>query len=237
MAGKSSAEAERAAKAGKATGNAPKKTLSAKKPAGDGGKAAAGKLVASKAAAGKPAGKVPVAPARAAKKAPPAATPAPAGEAGLKAGALAPAFTLPGAGGETISLDALKGKKVALYFYPKDDTSGCTIEAKEFNELNANFAKAGAVVIGMSPDPVKSHDKFRAKYGLVFPLASDETKETLLAYGVWIEKSMYGRKYLGVERSTFLIDEKGRIARIWRKVSAPGHAAEVLAAVREIPKG
>ncbi len=214
-------------------GNSTRTTTGADKTAAGAKKTAPAKKTA--AAASK------TAPAKAAAKAPKKAvskTAAPAAVVGAtpEAGAVAPAFALPGAAGATIALDAFRGKKVALYFYPKDDTSGCTIEAKEFNELNAAFAKAGAVVIGMSPDPVKSHDKFRAKYGLTFPLASDETKETLSAYGVWIEKSMYGRKYMGVERSTFLIDEKGRIARVWRKVSAPGHAAEVLAAAREHAK-
>jgi thioredoxin-dependent peroxiredoxin len=155
------------------------------------------------------------------------ASPAPAGPT---EGDSAPNFLLPGAGGETISLAALKGKKVALYFYPKDDTSGCTKEAIEFNALRDKFAKAGTVVVGMSPDSAKSHDKFRAKYELALPLTADETKETLSAYGVWVEKSMYGRKYMGVERSTFLIDAKGRIAKVWRKVKVPGHAEEVLAA-------
>ncbi|MBU6526880.1 peroxiredoxin [Methylocystis sp. MJC1] len=148
----------------------------------------------------------------------------------LKEGDSAPAFTLPGAGGETLSIAALSGKKVVLYFYPKDDTSGCTKEAIEFNALRDKFAKAGATIVGMSPDSAKSHDKFRTKYELAFPLAADETKETLSAYGVWVEKSMYGRKYMGVERSTFLIDANGKIARIWRKVKVPGHADEVLMA-------
>ncbi len=153
-----------------------------------------------------------------------------AGSTSLREGDSAPAFTLPGAGGETVSLAALKGKKVALYFYPKDDTSGCTKEAIEFNGLRDKFAKAKTVVVGMSPDSVKSHDKFREKYDIALPLAADENKEVLSAYGVWVEKSMYGRKYMGVERSTFLIDDKGKIARIWRKVKVPGHAEEVLAA-------
>jgi peroxiredoxin Q/BCP len=151
---------------------------------------------------------------------------------GLKEGDLAPAFDLPGAGGEKISLAALKGKKVVLYFYPKDDTSGCTKEAIEFNALREIFAKAKAVIVGMSPDPIKNHDKFRAKYELSLPLASDEGKDTLSAYGVWVEKSMYGRKYMGVERTTVLIGPDGRITRIWRKVKVPGHAEEVLAAAK-----
>ena len=152
----------------------------------------------------------------------------------ISEGDRAPVFTLPGAGLEKISLSKFKGKKVVLYFYPKDDTSGCTKESIEFNELKDKFARAGTLVIGMSPDPVAKHVKFQEKYNLSQPLASDESKETLLAYGVWIEKSMYGRKYMGVERSTFLIDEKGKIAKIWRKVKVPGHAAEVLAAAKAL---
>jgi peroxiredoxin Q/BCP len=163
----------------------------------------------------------------------PAAAP-PKPDAGPQAGDPAPAFKLAGAGGEKLSLSGFKGKKLVLYFYPKDDTSGCTKEAIEFNELRNAFAKADTVVVGMSPDSVKSHDKFREKYGLTFPLAADEDKATLLAYGVWVEKSMYGRKYMGVERSTYLIDAKGRIAQVWRKVKVPGHAEEVLAAARAL---
>lgn len=146
----------------------------------------------------------------------------------------APVFTLPGAGLEKISLAKFKGKKVVLYFYPKDDTSGCTKESLEFNDLIDKFARTGTLVIGLSPDPVTMHVKFQEKYHLSQPLASDESKETLLAYGVWMEKSMYGRKYMGVERSTFLIDEKGKIAKIWRKVKVPGHAEEVLAAAKAL---
>lgn len=151
-----------------------------------------------------------------------------------KEGENAPTFSLPGAGGETVSLSALKGRKVVLYFYPKDDTSGCTLEAQNFNALTDDFAAAGTTVIGVSPDSVKSHDKFRAKHGLTFPLASDETKSMLEAYGVWVEKSMYGRKYMGVERTTMLIDKSGKIARIWPKVKVPGHAEDVLAAARDL---
>ncbi len=152
----------------------------------------------------------------------------------ISEGDRAPVFTLPGAGMEKISLAKFKGQKVVLYFYPKDDTSGCTKESIEFNELKDKFARAGTLVIGLSPDPVAKHVKFQEKYNLNQPLASDESKETLLAYGVWIEKSMYGRKYMGVERSTFLIDEKGKIAKIWRKVKVPGHAEEVLAAAKAL---
>ena len=150
----------------------------------------------------------------------------------LDIGDQAPDFDLPGAGGETISLAGLKGHKIVLYFYPKDDTSGCTLEAQGFNGLLDAFGAADARVIGVSPDSVKSHDKFRAKYGLTFPLASDEAKGMLEAYGVWAEKSMYGRKYMGVERTTILIDREGRIARIWPKVKVPGHAEDVLDAAR-----
>jgi len=146
----------------------------------------------------------------------------------------APTFVLPGAGGETVSLAELKGKKVALYFYPKDDTSGCTKEAIEFSALRDKFAKAGTVVVGMSPDSAKAHDKFRAKHELKIALVADETKEVLAAYGVWVEKSMYGRKYMGVERTTFLIGADGRIARIWRKVKVPGHAEAVLEAAKAL---
>ncbi|MFZ1680142.1 MAG: peroxiredoxin [Rhizobiaceae bacterium] len=150
----------------------------------------------------------------------------------LDRGALAPDFDLPAAGGGTLRLSALKGRKVVLYFYPKDDTSGCTREALDFESLRDAFAAAGAVIVGLSPDSVKSHDKFRARHGLTFDLAADEARDTLAAYGVWVEKSMYGRKYMGVERSTFLIDADGRVARVWRKVSVPDHAAEVLEAAR-----
>jgi thioredoxin-dependent peroxiredoxin len=190
-----------------------------------------------KPATSKPAAKKapkPAEPAKAApKKAPQPAAPAPAPAAAsivLKEGDSAPGFSLPGAGGHAVSLTDYAGKKVVLYFYPKDDTSGCTKEAIEFNALREKFAKAKTIVVGMSPDSARSHDKFREKYDLALPLAADESKETLAAYGVWVEKSMYGRKYMGVERSTFLIDGKGKIARIWRKVKVPGHAEEVLAA-------
>ena len=150
----------------------------------------------------------------------------------LKVGDAAPNFELPADGGGAVSLAGLKGKKVVLYFYPKDDTSGCTAEAIAFNGLRAKFKAAGAVVVGVSPDSVKAHDKFKAKHGLEFALASDESKTMLEAYGVWVEKSMYGRKYMGVERTTLLIGADGRIVRIWNKVKVPGHAEEVLAAVK-----
>lgn len=151
----------------------------------------------------------------------------------INQGDLAPDFNLPADDGSNISLSNYKGKKVVLYFYPKDDTSGCTIEAKDFTCLASEFEKSGAIVIGMSPDSVKSHAKFKTKHDLSIRLVSDESKETLNAYGVWAEKSMYGRKYMGVERSTFLIGPDGRIQKAWRKVSVPNHAEDVLAAVKE----
>lgn len=149
----------------------------------------------------------------------------------LKEGDAAPAFDLPSDGGGRLSLKAFRGRCVVLYFYPKDDTEGCTIEAREFSVLNDAFERAGAVVIGISPDSSKSHDKFKCKHELALRLASDEDKEVAQAYGVWVEKSMYGRKFMGVERATFLISPKGRITHIWRKVPPKGHATEVLAAL------
>ena len=149
-------------------------------------------------------------------------------------GDTAPAFSLPGDGGVAVSLADFRGRSVALFFYPKDDTSGCTQEAQEFSALTDDFTKAGCTVIGVSPDPLKKHVKFRDKHGLRMNLLSDESKSTLEAYGVWQEKSMYGRKYMGVERSTFLIGKDGRIAKLWRKVKVPGHAAEVLASAKAL---
>jgi peroxiredoxin Q/BCP len=149
-------------------------------------------------------------------------------------GSKAPPFTLPATDGRTVSLEGLKGRKVVLYFYPKDDTSGCTLEALHFQALKRDFAAADTEIVGVSPDGLKSHDKFRAKYGLDFTLASDEEKTMLEAYGVWAEKSMYGRKYMGVERTTVLIDRDGTIARVWNKVKVPGHAEEVLEAARAL---
>jgi peroxiredoxin Q/BCP len=124
------------------------------------------------------------------------------------------------------------GQPLVLYFYPKDDTSGCTKEAQDFTELAGDFAKAGAKVVGLSRDPMKKHDKFIAKYDLKVPLASDEDGAISDAFGTWVEKSMYGRKYMGMERSTFLIGKDGRVLKAWRKVKVPGHAADVLKAVR-----
>lgn len=152
----------------------------------------------------------------------------------LNPGDKAPDFTLPTDGGGKISLKSLKGKNVVLYFYPKDDTSGCTKEAIDFNGLKAKFAKAETEIIGVSPDSAASHDKFKTKHKLSFTLGSDESKDMLEAYGVWVEKSMYGRKYMGVERTTFLIDGKGKIREIWRKVKVPGHAEAVLEAAKSL---
>jgi len=152
----------------------------------------------------------------------------------VDAGDKAPEFKLPTDGGREISLSALKGKTVVLYFYPKDDTSGCTKEAMGFRDALPAFEKAGATVVGVSKDSAARHDKFKAKYELNFPLVSDEDGRLCAAYGVWVEKSMYGRKYMGIERATFLIDGNGRIARVWRKVKIPGHVGEVLAAVQAL---
>lgn len=152
----------------------------------------------------------------------------------LTTGAMAPSFSLPATDGKTVTLESLRGRKVALYFYPKDNTSGCTREAQEFQALRKEFEKADTEIVGVSPDSLKSHDKFRSKHGLEFTLVSDEAKGMLEAYGVWVEKSMYGRKYMGVERTTVLIDRDGRIARIWNKVKVPGHAKEVLEAARAL---
>jgi peroxiredoxin Q/BCP len=152
----------------------------------------------------------------------------------IQDGDKAPDFELATDDGGKLKLSKLKGKPVVLYFYPKDDTSGCTAEAKDFTCLAADFRKAGAEIIGVSPDSVESHRKFHKKHDLKVRLAADEDKAVANAFGVWTEKSMYGRKFMGVERSTFLIDKKGRIARSWRKVRVPGHAAEVLAAAKEI---
>jgi len=149
-------------------------------------------------------------------------------------GTEAPDFDLPRDGGGTVRLSSLRGKPVVLYFYPKDDTSGCTSEAIDFSALKPEFDKIGVVVIGMSPDSAKSHDKFKKKHDLKVDLVSDETKNVLQAYGVWTEKSMYGRKYMGVERTTLLLDADGRIAQVWPKVKVPGHAAAVLEAARAL---
>ena len=144
----------------------------------------------------------------------------------------APAFTLPRDGGGKVSLKDFKGSNLVLYFYPKADTPGCTKEALAFSRLRAEFAKANTSVLGVSADPVQAQDKFISKHKLAVTLGSDETKRMLTAYGAWGEKSMYGRKYMGIIRKTFLIDAAGRIIRIWPKVRVPGHAEEVLSAAR-----
>lgn len=152
----------------------------------------------------------------------------------LTKGATAPDFTLPRDGGGDVSLSAFRPGKVVLYFYPKDDTPGCTLEAQDFSALGAEFAAAGTTVIGISKDSVKSHDKFCKKYGLSVILASDETGTTCEVYGVWVGKSMYGKSYMGIQRTTVLIDGTGKVAQVWDKVSVKGHATEVLEAARAI---
>jgi peroxiredoxin Q/BCP len=152
----------------------------------------------------------------------------------LAQGDEAPAFALASDGGGKVSSGDFKGKPFVLYFYPKDDTSGCTKEAIAFTERLPDFKKLGVAVIGVSPDGVAAHDKFKAKYGLGFALGADVDKAVCQAYGVWLEKSMYGRKYMGVDRSTFLVGRDGRIARVWRKVKVPGHVDEVLEAARAL---
>ena len=154
----------------------------------------------------------------------------------LDEGDTAPSFSLPGDGGGLIELSKLKGHPVVLYFYPKDDTSGCTAEAKDFSSLIDRFKAAGAAVIGISPDGAESHRKFKAKHELSVQLAADADHAVATAFGVWVEKSMYGRKYMGVERATFLIDARGRIACCWRKVKVPGHAEDVLGAVENLKR-
>ncbi|MDP2115867.1 MAG: peroxiredoxin [Brevundimonas sp.] len=149
-------------------------------------------------------------------------------------GSKAPAFDMATADGGRVSLDGLKGRKVVLYFSPKADTPGCTAEGQDFSALADEFAAAGATVIGVSRDPVKKLDRFRAKYDLKIVLASDEPETVTQAWGVWVEKKLYGREYMGVERATFLIDGDGVVRRVWRKVSVKGHAAEVLTAVQSI---
>jgi peroxiredoxin Q/BCP len=152
----------------------------------------------------------------------------------IEEGRKAPDFTLPRDGGGEMGLGDLGGRTVVLFFYPKDDTSGCTKEAVGFSGLAEEFDKAGAIVVGISKDPIKSHDKFRDKHSLTVPLLSDENSDVCERFGVWAEKSMYGKKYMGIERSTFLIDGSGTVRRVWRKVKVPGHVEEVLEAVRAL---
>jgi thioredoxin-dependent peroxiredoxin len=152
----------------------------------------------------------------------------------LNQGDAAPQARFVDATGTAKSIADYQGKALILYFYPKDDTTGCTKEAQEFSALAADFADAGAIVLGMSKDSVKSHGKFVSKYDLAVALGSDESGEVCEAFGVWVEKSMYGRNYMGIERSTFLIDSGGKVVRIWRKVKVANHAAEVLAATQAL---
>ncbi|HEX3865075.1 MAG TPA: thioredoxin-dependent thiol peroxidase [Stellaceae bacterium] len=152
----------------------------------------------------------------------------------IAVGEQAPDFTLPTDGNGSIALSSLRGKPVVLYFYPKDDTSGCTAEACGFRDSVPDYGKTGATVVGLSRDSVASHDKFKKKYELPFTLASDTDGKVCESYGVWVEKSMYGRKYMGIDRSTFLIDKDGVVRNAWHKVKVPGHVAQVLKAVEAL---
>lgn len=150
----------------------------------------------------------------------------------LTVGSPAPDFTLPADGGGSVTLSALKGRPVVLYFYPKDDTPGCTTESCDFRDAQPDFAGLGTEIIGLSRDPPASHDKFKAKHGLTFPLASDTDGKVCEAYGVWVEKLNYGKKYMGIERTTVLIDKDGNVAKVWRKVKVAGHVAAVKEALQ-----
>ena len=152
----------------------------------------------------------------------------------LEPGSTAPDFSLPADNERTLCLRDYRGRKVVLFFYPRDDTKGCTREAKEFSALKAAFDDADTNIVGVSADPVSSHEKFKAKHDLTVDLASDEGTNMLVEYGVWIDKSMYGRSFKGIERTTLLIDRKGKIARIWRKVRVDGHADDVLLAAQNL---
>ena len=153
-----------------------------------------------------------------------------------KEGSKAPEIDLPTDNGGNFRLSDMKGETVLVYFYPKDDTPGCTAQACSLNENLKSLERLGVAVVGISKDSVKKHDKFKAKYDLQFPLASDEEGDVCERYGVWVEKSMYGRKYMGIERTSFLIDADGKIAKIWPKVKVDGHTEEVLAAIKELKK-
>ena len=152
----------------------------------------------------------------------------------IEAGSTAPSFTAPTNDGGSLSLDSLRGKAVVLYFYPRDDTPGCTREAQEFTDALPAFAQAGVEIVGVSKDTAAKHEKFRAKYGLPFTLVSDAESDICERYGVWVEKKNYGKTYMGIERATFLIDAGGTVARVWRKVKVPGHVDAVLEAARSL---
>lgn len=152
----------------------------------------------------------------------------------IDAGSNAPDFTLPTDGGGSLSLSSLRGRKVILYFYPRDDTPGCTKEACAFQSAQPDFSGTNAVVVGISKDDQKSHDKFKSKYSLAFTLVSDTDGKVCEDFGVWVEKSNYGKKYMGIERSTFLIDEQGVVRKVWRKVKVDGHAGQVLAEAKAL---
>ena len=152
----------------------------------------------------------------------------------LQKGQTAPDFTLPTDGGGRIRLADLRGQSAVVYFYPRDDTRGCTIEAMEFTKRRPDFDAIGARIVGISADSVTDHDQFKAKHGLDLTLAADEKRDAIEAYGVWVEKNRDGKTFMGIERATFLVDGEGRIARIWRNVDAPGHADEVLEAARAL---
>lgn len=211
-----------------------RKAKAAKRPAA---KAVAGKS-AKKTAAKRPAAKIPVAKnavAKTAKKpsakpSKPASKPVPV----LSEGQSAPAFTLPRDGGQTVSLASYAGRKLVIFFYPRADTPGCTLEAIAFSRLADDFADAGTAVLGVSADPVTKQDAFRDKHDLTVPLVSDETLGMLKAYGVWGEKSLYGKTFMGISRTTVLVDVDGKVAKIWRNVRVEGHADAVLAAARDI---
>lgn len=152
----------------------------------------------------------------------------------VEVGDKAPAFSMPTDGGGEVSLKGFKGQTVILYFYPKDSTPGCTTEACDFRDLSPDFSKIDAAIVGVSKDSIKRHDNFKAKHELSFPLGSDADSDVCERYGVWVEKSMYGRKFMGIERATFLIDKKGVVRNVWRKVKVKGHADEVLEAAKAL---
>jgi len=154
--------------------------------------------------------------------------------AALREGKAAPDFTLPAGGGETVKLSDLKGQNVVLYFYPKDDTPGCTKEACDFRDTVSAFKKANARVLGLSADPLNAHERFKKKYKLPFSLLSDEDKKVIKKYGVWKEKSLYGKKYMGIERTTVIIDAKGKVHKIFSKVKVDGHSRSVLEALQQL---